>query len=52
MFIMNAQRLRSRLDAQGLLPADTPPDLLSIADALADVVLHGIAVEKNSGGKT
>ncbi|MBI4915179.1 MAG: TetR/AcrR family transcriptional regulator [Acidobacteria bacterium] len=51
MFIMNAQRLRSRLDAQGLLPADTPPDLLSIADALADVVLHGIAVEKKPGGK-
>ena len=51
MFIMNAQRLRSRLDAQGLLPADTPPDLLSIADALADVVLHGIAVETKSGGK-
>jgi len=50
MFIMNSQRLRSRLDEQRLLPADTPPDLLSIADALADVVLHGIAVEKNSGG--
>jgi AcrR family transcriptional regulator len=51
MFIMNSQRLRSRLDAQGLLPADTPPDLLSIADALADVVLHGIAVETKSGGR-
>ena len=51
MFIMNAQRLRGRLDEQGLLPSDTPPDLLSIADALADVVLHGIAVEKKSGGK-
>ena len=51
MFIMNSQRLRSRLDAQGLLPADTPPDLPSIADALADVVLHGIAVETKSGGK-
>ena len=50
MFIMNSQRLRSRLDEQRLLPADTPPDLLSIADALVDVVLHGIAVEKNSGG--
>jgi AcrR family transcriptional regulator len=50
MFVMNAQRLRSRLDAQGLLPADTPPDLLSIADSLADVVLHGIAVETKSGG--
>jgi len=51
MFIMNAQRLRGRLDELGLLPADTPTDLLSIADALGDVVLHGIAIEKKSGGK-
>lgn len=51
MFIMNAQRLRSRLDEQGLLPPDTPPDLVAIVDSLADLVLHGIAIEKKPGGK-
>lgn len=49
MFLMNAQRLRSRLDAHGLLPADTPPDLMAIADALADVVLHGLSAPITPG---
>jgi len=53
MFVMNAQRLRGRLDGLGLLPADTPPDILSMADALSDALLNGIAAEeqpKKRGG--
>lgn len=50
MFIMNAQRVRDRLEAQGLLPSDTPPDLTSIGDALADVILRGISAPTRSGG--
>jgi TetR/AcrR family transcriptional regulator len=51
MFIMNAQRLRSRLDEQGLLPPDTPPDLASIGDALADLVLHGLSAPDQPGDR-
>jgi TetR/AcrR family transcriptional regulator len=51
MFVMNAQRLRGRLDELGLLPADTPPDIHSMADALSDALLNGIAAQKKRGGK-
>jgi len=52
MFVLNAQRLRGRLDALGLLPPDTPPDITAMADALTDVVLYGIATQKKTrGGK-
>jgi TetR/AcrR family transcriptional regulator len=51
MFVMNAQRLRGRLDDLGLLPADTPPDILTLADALTDLLLNGMATEKKRGGR-
>jgi AcrR family transcriptional regulator len=51
MFVLNAQRLRGRLDELGLLPPDTPPDITAMADALTDVVLNGIAAQKKRGGK-
>ena len=51
MFVLNAQRLRGRLDEQGLLPPDTPPDITAMADALTDVLLNGMAVQKKRGGK-
>ena len=51
MFVMNAQRLRGRLDSLGLLPADTPPDALTMADALSDVLLNGMATKKKRGGR-
>ncbi len=51
MFVMNAQRLRGRLDQLGLLPPDTPPDILTMADALTDVLLNGMAAPKKRGGK-
>jgi AcrR family transcriptional regulator len=51
MFIMNAQRMRGRLDELGLLPADTPPDITALADELTDVLLHGVAAERKRGGK-
>ena len=51
MFVMNAQRMRGRLDELGLLPADTPPDLMTMADALSDVVLNGMAAKEVPGGK-
>jgi len=51
IFVMNAQRLRGRLDALGLLPADTPPDIMAVADALTDALLHGLATPERRGGK-
>jgi AcrR family transcriptional regulator len=51
MFVMNAQLLRGRLDELGLLPPDTPPDITAMADALTDVLLHGVAAERKRGGK-
>jgi TetR/AcrR family transcriptional regulator len=51
MFVMNAQRLRGRLDELGLLPPDTPPDILTLADALSDVLLNGMAAKKKRGGR-
>ena len=51
MFVLNAQRLRGRLDELGLLPPDTPPDITAMADALTDVVLNGIAVQTKRGGR-
>ncbi len=51
MFVMNAQRLRGRLDTLGLLPSDTPPDIVTLADALSDTLLYGMAAQKKRGGK-
>jgi AcrR family transcriptional regulator len=51
MSVMNAQRLRGRLDELGLLPADTPPDITAMADALTDMLLHGVAAERKRGGR-
>jgi len=51
MFVMNAQRMRGRLDELGLLPADIPPDIVTMADALSDVLLNGMATQKKRGGK-
>lgn len=51
MFVMNAQRMRGRLDELGLLPADTPPDIVTMADALSDVLLNGMAAQKKRGGR-
>ena len=51
MFVMNAQRMRGRLDELGLLPADVPADITSMADALSDVLLNGMAAQRKRGGK-
>ena len=51
MFVMNVQRLRGRFEGLGLLPRDTPADAATIAEALTDVVLNGLAAEKKRGGR-
>jgi AcrR family transcriptional regulator len=43
LFIVNAQRLRPRLDDAGVLPKGVSEDVLTVADRVADIVLYGIA---------
>ncbi len=43
LFIVNAQRLRPRLDDAGVLPKGIPDDFLTVADRVADIILYGIA---------
>jgi TetR/AcrR family transcriptional regulator len=50
MFVMNVQRMRGRFDELGLLPGDTPPDAQTMADALTDAILNGLAVQAAEGG--
>ncbi len=50
MFVSNAQRMRGRLDAIGVLPEDTPPDVMTMADALTDALLYGLAKPEKRGG--
>ncbi|MEW6336862.1 MAG: TetR/AcrR family transcriptional regulator [Acidobacteriota bacterium] len=49
LFIVNAQRLRPRLDDAGVLPEGVPNDFLAVADRVADIILYGIAAAPTGG---